>query len=140
METIRVTATRNALEYVTGFVLGCAQKSGLAESSFLHLELVVEELLVNVASYAYGDTGGELEISCWEEDKHYFTLSFTDWGDAFNPLEMPDPDLTANIDDRRIGGLGIHLVKKMANHISYIRKNERNILTISFDIEGKKDA
>ena len=52
----------------------------------------------------------------------------------YNPLAKPDPDITLPPEERPLGGLGVYMVKKMANNVSYIRKDNRNVLTLTFNI------
>ena len=59
------------------------------------------------------------------------TVSFTDSGKAFNPLEKPDPDITLSVEEREIGGLGIFLTKKYMDSVLYERKDNQNVLTIT---------
>lgn len=95
------------------------------------LELAVEEIFVNIALHAYPPTGGEVAINCGvEESMMKVTITFTDGGVPFDPLQTSDPDLTIPLDERPIGGLGIFLVKKNVDGISYRRREGKNILTI----------
>ena len=131
METLRISANLASLVTASEFVLGCADRAALAEELRLHLELVIEEIFVNVASYAYENSEGDLDISCWK-DETSFSVSFTDSGKAFNPLEMLPPDLSDDIEKRPIGGLGIYLVKNVADSVSYERRGPLNVLTVKF--------
>lgn len=98
----------------------------------MQLELVVEEIFVNIASYAYCPPGsGDVEISCdVVEDTMRVFITFSDEGPEFDPLGKEDPDITLGKDERPIGGLGIFLVKKNVDGISYKREGGRNILTV----------
>ena len=100
------------------------------------VRLALDELLTNVVSYAYeGKEGGEIEISYKiADDPRSITLSIADEGKAFNPLETKDPDLALDVAERKIGGLGIFLVKNVMDEIDYRREDERNILTIKKNI------
>ena len=98
----------------------------------MQLELVVEEICVNIASYAYRPPGsGDVEISCdVVEDTMRVFITFSDEGPEFDPLGKEDPDITLGKDERPIGGLGIFLVKKNVDGVSYKREGGRNILTV----------
>jgi len=92
--------------------------------------LAIEEFATNVIKYGYDDadehvievslclSGGELE------------LTMIDDGGAFNPLEAPEPKLNLPVEDRPVGGLGIHLVRKMADRMEYAREGSKNRLTL----------
>ena len=97
----------------------------------LQLELVVEEAFVNIATHAYSKPGGTAVFSC-EVDKldKLIMLRFQDWGIPFNPLARPDPDTTLKAEERKIGGLGIYLIKKTMDRCEYAYEDGSNILTV----------
>ncbi len=94
------------------------------------LVLILEEALLNVINYAYsGQEAGQVNISCWEE-QGALVIQIKDTGRPFNPLEIPDPDLSKDLKTRPIGGLGVFLIRKIADEVSYRRENETNVLTL----------
>ena len=97
--------------------------------------IAVEEIFVNIASYAYEPAEeGDVRLSVAVDGKAVdgkAVIRFEDSGQPFNPLERPDPDLDVPIMERKIGGLGIHFVKNMMDDVEYGYVNEKNILTIS---------
>lgn len=98
--------------------------------SKLQLELIIEELFVNICSYAYEEVGEikvEFELL---EDPLRILVTFIDNGMEFNPLSKNPPDPTLNAEQREIGGLGLTIVRKTANQIDYKYENNQNILTI----------
>ena len=96
----------------------------------LNLELVIEELFINICSYAYADEG-DISIQWYvEDDPSRLIIHFRDEGVQFNPLEKEAPDLTLDAKDREIGGLGLTLVKTNVDDIGYSYENGHNILTI----------
>ena len=99
--------------------------------------LVVEELFVNVASYAYKDKeNGKCKITIdYDKDKQEVKLSMEDNGIKFNPLEKEEPDTTLSIEDRPIGGLGILLVKKNMDNIEYKYEDNKNVLILSKNVK-----
>lgn len=106
------------------------QAAGLSDESVGELELILEELLVNIISYAYDEPGtGTIQISAGV-DGSSVTLEFRDRGREFNPIEKDTPDLDADIDDRPIGGLGIFLVMELASSVTYERIGDENVLRI----------
>lgn len=93
--------------------------------------LVVEEVFVNIVSYAYDDTNTNNTVTISINDSDDKTIiTFIDSGKHFNPLIKDDPDLSLDVDERPIGGLGIYLVKKMMDNVEYEYKDNKNILTI----------
>ena len=93
--------------------------------------LCMEELLVNVASYAYSSEGGTIKIQ-YEliESPRTISITIIDEGKPFDPTAMDDPDTTLPISDRPIGGLGIFIVKNTMDEVKYDRKDNKNILNI----------
>lgn len=106
------------------------QSAGLSDETVGELEIILEELLVNVISYAYDEAGtGTIVVSATVSGSSV-TLEFRDRGREFNPLERETPDLDADIEDRPIGGLGIFLVKEMASSVTYERVGDENVLRV----------
>ncbi|MBQ9105125.1 MAG: ATP-binding protein [Mailhella sp.] len=102
-----------------------------------NLELVAEELLVNVFSYAYPEgTVGRAEVTLrtvWFDDEKMLCFSVKDWGSPFNPFaEAPAPDLTLDTESRPIGGLGIYLIKNVSAHHAYCLEDGANCIDIFF--------
>ncbi|MBR3737250.1 MAG: SpoIIE family protein phosphatase [Eubacterium sp.] len=93
------------------------------------IEIAVDEIVSNVARYAYGDGVGEVNIRV-ESDDEGMTLTVTDSGIPYNPLEKEDPDLTLSADERGIGGYGIFIVKNTMDKIDYEYSDGKNILII----------
>lgn len=97
----------------------------------MQLNLAIEEAVVNVMDYAYPPgTKGEVDIEVKADaDKLMFTIS--DNGVAFDPTAKAEVDTTLSAEERQIGGLGIHLVRHIMDHVEYERKDGRNILRLS---------
>ena len=107
------------------------------------VHLVIEELVVNIVNYAYpadDDTQAptadylDVEISIHEEK---LRLRFRDGGVPFNPLELPPPDMSLPMSQRKKGGLGIFLVKREADELAYEYTSGENVLTVSLDVGDK---
>ncbi len=128
---IEVNSTVNALDDVMAFVDGSLKGMDVSRKSVLQLELAVEEIFVNIANYAYHTEGGKVWISCdVDAEDRSVAITFMDTGPEFDPLAAPDPDVTLPADQRRIGGLGIFLVKTNVDNMSYKRLDGYNVLTI----------
>ena len=94
--------------------------------------VAVEEIFVNIASYAYPDGDGNASLSFgFDENERLMTLIIKDNGVPFNPLEKAEPDITLSADEREIGGLGIFITKKTMDTVSYAYENGENILTMT---------
>jgi sigma-B regulation protein RsbU (phosphoserine phosphatase) len=126
---INVRAELEELERVLGWVTGVLENGECPAKACNQFEVSAEELFVNIASYAYGGKTGEVVIRTGMTARR-FVMRFEDSGIAFNPLEHEAPDTEAGIEDRQIGGLGIHIIRKWMDEVNYKRENEKNILTI----------
>ena len=96
------------------------------------LRLSIEEAVENVVRYAYDGGIGWLEAGTnFDHDSLVLTIELRDAGVPFNPLERPDPDITAKAEDRDIGGLGILLCKRLMDSINYRYEEGNNVLTMT---------
>jgi len=129
--TLHIPASVERLEEARAFVGMRAEELAVPMGLSMKLDLVLEELLVNVGSYAYPGGEGDLEIGCsvesrGEDESRSFCLFLRDWGVYFDPLTKDAPDVEAGMDERGVGGLGIFLVTQMADACSYSRQGEMN--------------
>ena len=131
MKTLTVPAKRDQLDTVQGFVDEALSQVPCSPETQLQLEIAVEELFVNIASYAYAPGSGEAVIGCQvEQEPPSITIQFRDWGKPFDPLAKEDADITLSAEDRKIGGLGIYMVKNSMDDVNYVYEDGQNILTI----------
>jgi serine/threonine-protein kinase RsbW len=94
------------------------------------VNLALDEVVTNVVSHGFdGPSGEELEARLRTHDGELETV-VVDGGRAFNPLDAPTPDLKAPLEDRALGGLGIHLVRSLMDRVEYRRELEKNVLTM----------
>jgi serine/threonine-protein kinase RsbW len=91
--------------------------------------LALDELITNIISYAYADARQHLIDIYLISDTDRITVEIADDGLPFNPLEVNEPDLDVPIEERQIGGLGIHLVRKLMDSVRYTRSEGRNVFT-----------
>ena len=126
---LTVDATNDNLHEVMAFVDTFLEENDCPMKAQMQLDLSVEEIYVNIANYAYdGEIGkAEIEIS---KVANEITITFKDSGVHYNPLEKEDPDVTLSAEERKIGGLGIFLVKKNVDSVFYSYENNQNILTL----------
>ena len=100
---------------------------GLSPEVVFTLNLALDEVVTNIISYAYDDEA-EHEIGIRVElDGDGVSLRVEDDGRAFNPLDAPRPDLRLGLDERPIGGLGVHIVRSLMDAVEYRREDDRNI-------------
>ncbi len=97
------------------------------------IHVCVEEIFVNIASYAYRDTVGRVEMEL-EVTENTFRMLFCDSGSPYNPLEKSAPDITLSATERNVGGLGIFMVKEMMDIVTYEYKENKNWLYITKNI------
>lgn len=101
------------------------------------IHICVEEIFVNIASYAYSDTIGQVEMEL-EVTEDTFWMCFCDSGRPYNPLEKAAPDITLSATERGIGGLGIFMIKEMMDIVTYEYKENKNWLYITKNIRQTK--
>lgn len=119
------------LSEVLEFIDSILEGSGCPMKTQLQIDVAAEEIFVNVAHYAYKPDIGPVEVRIETTDAPKgASITFIDSGKPYNPLEMPDPDINIPIEDRQEGGLGIFMVKKSMDDVSYEFVNGQNRLTI----------
>ena len=122
------------ISLLPGFVDALAQEKHLEPDVTAQLNLALEEAVTNVISYAYPEgTDGTVDIDA-RTDGGTITFIISDTGKAFDPTSREVVDVSAGLDERPIGGLGIHLIRQIMDVVSYERKDGRNILTITKNI------
>lgn len=95
------------------------------------IELAIDEIFTNIALYAYAPNKGNIDIDYGlDEETRELTIIITDEGKAFDPLAKDDPDITLGEKDRKIGGLGIFIVKTVMDETTYQRIDNKNVLTL----------
>ncbi len=130
MERLYLPAKIENLDQMMEFIATAAVKQGFVAEQVNKIKLAAEEALVNVIRYAYvNKPDGGMEISCDNKDT-CLEIEISDHGVAFDPLSLPDPDICAPLEDRRIGGLGIFMMKKIMDEVRYRRENDENVLTM----------
>ncbi len=110
-------------------VISTARNENLDQKKLLNIELAMEEILVNICEYAYPDAPGAMEIT-WIKEINHFIIEIKDSGIPFNPLALEKPDILVPLEDRKIGGMGIPLVRNIADDIKYERIKNQNVLTL----------
>ena len=122
-------ASDGAYPEVSSYVEGWLDEQGCPMKAAMQLTVALEEIFINVAHYAYPNPPGELELGLDFKDG-VVSMQFIDSGTPFDPLAKPDPDVTLGAEERGIGGLGIFMVKKSMDDVTYEFKDGKNILTL----------
>ena len=126
------SARKDALPEVMSFTEECLDSFGCPMKSQMAICVAVEEIFVNIASYAYGKGTGEASLAFgFDEKERLMTLVVSDEGVPFNPLKGEEPDITLSAAEREIGGLGIFITKKTMDTVDYRFENGKNILTMT---------
>ena len=107
------------------------ERRGVAPAAIYAANLVLEEMITNIVKYGYDDMARHKIQTALRVDGGMVTIVLEDDGHAFDPLAAPPPDVRQPLENRPIGGLGIHLARKMAESMEYRRAQDRNILTIN---------
>ncbi|MCR5355792.1 MAG: ATP-binding protein [Lachnospiraceae bacterium] len=128
---LRVRAEVDKLDTVLSFIDEELESAGCPLKVQMQIDVAAEEIFVNIAHYAYGPEGGDAIIGLSVNgESSEAVISFTDSGIEFDPLAKQDPDVTLAAEERQIGGLGIYMVKKSMDQVTYKRDAGRNILMI----------
>ena len=131
MDSLSVSAEIKNLDQVTDFVLQRPEIAACSKQIRLQLRLAIEEIFVNIASYAYDSEIGPAEVRCEVlPDPLRVVIQFLDGGKPFDPLAKEDADTSEEALFAREGGLGILLVKETMDGVTYTYENGKNILTI----------
>ena len=147
IDVLKVDATEDSIDEINEFLKEKLEKAGCDNKSEFEIELAVEEICVNVFSYAY--TGEPTEDPLWNKlevqceiltDPAGVTIRFIDAGEAFNPIKKKDADTSGKMFMAKEGGFGIHFVKKTMSRVEYEYRGGRNILTIQKDFGHDIDS
>lgn len=132
MKSIQFAAKFEYLDEIREFVGEIARKGGFSDKDVYNIQLATDEAASNIIEHAYENRpDGILELSCGV-NKDVITIMLVDHGESFDPSEVPLPDLKADLSDRKIGGLGIFLMRKLMDEVTYEpRPNRSNVLTMT---------
>ena len=129
--TLEIKALLENLDQVISFVDNKLEETDCSVKIQMQLDVAVEEIFVNICHYAYTPETGDATIRAHIiDDGRTIEVTFIDSGIPFDPLAKPDPDVTLPAAERKIGGLGIYMVKKSMDNVEYTHTNGQNILTI----------
>ena len=123
-------ARKDVLPEVLAFAEAELEQLESRPKAVMQVTISIEELFVNVASYAYNGAEGDVCVEIAALDDTRVLIRMTDSGTRFDPLAKDDPDITLSAEERRIGGLGIFMVKKYMDSMEYEYKDSKNVLTM----------
>ena len=145
MREVTLEAKTAIIPEATAMVEEILEEAGCPMKIQLQVDVAVDEIISNIANYAYAESSGtKTEASSGdgpvpgtftirvelEQEPQAVWITFIDSGKPYNPLEKDDPDVTLSLAERQIGGLGIFLVKKTMDKMTYERREGKNILRI----------
>ena len=131
MKELTLAATVENIEAVTDFVNEQLEALDCPVKAQMQIDIAIDELFGNIAHYAYRPEAGDATVRVEVlQEPLSVEIAFIDGGVPFDPLARRDPDTSLSAEEREIGGLGIFMVKKSMDEISYEYRNGKNILTI----------
>ena len=131
MKELTIAATVENIEVVTDFVNQQLEELECPMKAQMQIDIAIDELFSNIAHYSYNPEVGQATVRVEVvENPLAVTITFIDNGIPYDPLAKEDPDLTLSAEERQIGGLGIYMVKKSMDEITYEYKDGQNILSI----------
>ena len=131
MKKIVLAAQINHLDEVLDFINAELESNDVPMKTVMQLDVAVEEIFVNIAHYAYAPNIGDARVTVdIKEEPRCVEITFSDSGKPYNPLLREDPDVTQGVEERQIGGLGIFVVKKTMDQVTYRYENGQNVLSI----------
>ena len=132
MKELTLDATVENVTAVTEFVNEQLEALGCSVKTQTQIDIAIDELFSNIAYYAYRPNVGPATVRVEiKEEPLAVVITFIDNGVPYDPLKKEDPDTSQSAEERNIGGLGIYMVKKSMDGMSYEYKDGQNILTIT---------
>ena len=125
-----VTPTMETVPQVAAFVEEHLETFEVSMKLTMKLMVAVDEIYSNIVLYS-GASEAQVQI---EKEANVLSIVFRDNGKPYNPLEAKEPDITASVEDRPIGGLGIFMVRKLMDSVEYKHKDGQNVLTLKMKV------
>ncbi len=130
MQTLTLRASFDVLDQVRTFVGEIARRAGFSERDIYSVQLAADEAASNVIEHAYGGTtNGQFVLGC-EFQSGRLIITVLDHGKSFDPSKVDEPDLKADLADRKVGGLGIYLMRKLMDEVHYESTAAGNLLSL----------
>ena len=136
MKELTIAATVENIESVTDFVNEQLEALDCPMKAQMQIDIAIDEIFSNIAHYAYNPEIGQATVRVEvPEDPLSVMITFIDNGVPYDPLAKADPDTTLSAEEREVGGLGIYMVKKSMDDITYEYKDGQNILAIKKNLQ-----
>ncbi len=127
--SFEIPAELEQIQKVSENIEQCMKSHGWGEDAILDVQLAVEEAVTNTILHGYDGTSGTIAIRI-ETTAHHIAVEIADDAPAFDPLSVPEPDVSADLEERQIGGLGIFLIRRVMDEVSYRYEKNKNILVM----------
>ncbi len=132
MQFVRFDAKFEFLDEIREYVGDVARKGGFSNKDVYNIQLATDEAASNIIEHAYeGVSNGVLDLACGME-RDVIKIVLIDYGEPYDPSIVPIPDIKADLSERKIGGLGIFLMRKLMDEVHYEpRADQSNVLTMT---------
>lgn len=132
--TLTLDASLEALAAISDFVVEQARAAGLDEHAVWEVQLAVDEAATNVIQHSYAKSSGSMTITT-NVAESAFEIVICDRGRPFNPEDVPEPDLVSPLEERKTGGLGLYLMRKLMDRVDFQFKDGENILVMAKQLQ-----
>ncbi len=132
--TLHIEASLDALAKISDFIVEQARAAGFDEHATWEVQLAVDEATTNVIQHGYGEKQGYIKLIT-EIHGDEFKISIYDDGQRFDPNNVPEPDFDSPLEERRTGGLGLYLMRKLMDRVDFRFDNSQNILVMTKQIK-----
>jgi anti-sigma regulatory factor (Ser/Thr protein kinase) len=130
LSKLKLPAILSNLRKFVELVSKCAEDQGLSSEKVTDIGVATEEALVNICNYAYQGKIGEVKVTCMLDDANRFIVEIEDKGVPFDFKALENPNLTLDIHEREVGGLGVFIIKELMDEVKYRREGDKNILIL----------
>ena len=131
MKEVSLKSTLENVEVLTGIIDSELESVGCPTKAIMQVDVAIDEIFSNIVNYGYDCENEEIVIKYDVDPKDKsISITFVDSGKRYNPLDKDDPNISEDAETRKIGGLGIYIVKKTMDNMVYKYENNKNYLTI----------
>ena len=131
MKEVSLKSTLENVEVLTGIIDSELESVGCPTKAIMQVDVAIDEIFSNIVNYGYDCENEEIVIKYDVDPKDKsISITFVDSGKSYNPLDKDDPNISEDAETRKIGGLGIYIVKKTMDNMVYKYENNKNYLTI----------
>ena len=125
----RLGADLGGITALAGDFAVWAARAGLAEQDISRVSLVIEELTTNVIVHGFAADGGWMRLRVTRREDR-LAIELRDNAPPFDPFHVPMPSLTSDISERKVGGLGVHLIRTLMDEWGYVREDDQNVVSL----------